>query len=76
MLTSDEEDFLNKIPVDKKVKVYPYNPKISRIADDLIASINNIYSDLEVKHMGASALGISGQNDIDIYLFKFRKITS
>ena len=69
MLTKDEEDFLNKIPADKKVHIYPFNPKMSRISEDLIQSIKNIYSDLEVKHMGASALGISGQNDIDIYAF-------
>ena len=29
----------------------------------------DLYSDLEIKHMGASALKISGQNDIDIYAF-------
>lgn len=67
MLTKDEEDFLNKIPADKKVHVYPFGPKVAKVVEDLIQSINNIYPDLEVKHMGASALGISGQNDIDIY---------
>lgn len=69
MLTKDELDFLNKIPVDKKVHIYPFDPKVITVVEGLIQSINNIYSDLEVKHMGASALGISGQNDIDIYTF-------
>lgn len=69
MVSKDELDFLNKIPADKKVHIFPFDPKITRIASDLIQSINNIYPDLEVKHMGASALEISGQNDVDIYAF-------
>ncbi|MCX6705617.1 MAG: HAD-IA family hydrolase [Candidatus Woesebacteria bacterium] len=69
MLTKDELDFLNKIPADKKVNFHSFDPKVVRMAEDLIQSISNIFPDLEVKHMGASALGISGQNDIDIYAF-------
>ncbi|MFA5806667.1 MAG: GrpB family protein [Melioribacteraceae bacterium] len=69
MLTKDEEDFLNKIPADKKVYIHPYDPKAVRVTEDLIQSIKNICPDLKVKHMGASVLEISGQNDIDIYAF-------
>lgn len=69
MLTKDELDFLSKIPLDKKVHIFPFNPSATRTAESLIQSINKIYPNLEVKHMGASALGISGQNDIDIYAF-------
>ena len=69
MLTSDELDYLNKIPADKTVKIYPYNPKITEVVEEIVDSINKAYPDLEIKHMGASALKISGQNDIDIYTF-------
>jgi GrpB-like predicted nucleotidyltransferase (UPF0157 family) len=69
MLTTDEKDFLSKIPADKKVNIYPFDPNVAKIAGEIIKSIHNIYSGLEVKHMGASALGISGQNDADIYAF-------
>lgn len=69
MLTKDEEDFLDKIPVDKKVNIYPFDPKVTKVSKGLIQSINDVYPDLEVKHMGASALEISGQNDVDIYAF-------
>jgi len=69
MLTPDEIDYLNKIPKDKKVKIYPFDPKVTEIAEEINNSIHKIYSDLEIKHMGASALKISGQNDIDIYAF-------
>lgn len=69
MITKDELDFLNKIPIDKKVYIHPFDPKAVRVAEDIIRSISNIFPDLEVKHMGATALEISGQNDIDIYAF-------
>jgi GrpB-like predicted nucleotidyltransferase (UPF0157 family) len=69
MLTSDEKDFLSKIPADKSVHIYPFDPTINKITEGIIKSINTIYLDLEVKHMGASALEISGQNDVDVYAF-------
>lgn len=69
MLTKDEEDFLNKIPGDRRVHIYLFDLKVTKVAGNLTQSINNIYPHLEVKHMGASALGISGQKDVDIYAF-------
>lgn len=69
MLTPDEIDYLNKIPVDKKVSIHSFNPKITFTADNLVNLVVQVCPHLEVKHMGASALGISGQNDIDIYAF-------
>lgn len=69
MLTPDEIDYLKKIPVNKIVKISPLNPKTTEIVEEIINRIHEIYPDLEIKHMGASALGISGQNDIDIYAF-------
>lgn len=67
MLTPGEIDYLNKIPNDKVIKIYPYNPKTTEIAQEIIKTIKQTYPNLVVKHMGASALKISGQNDIDIY---------
>jgi GrpB-like predicted nucleotidyltransferase (UPF0157 family) len=69
MLTSDEIDYLSKISADRIVKIYPYNSKVANIAAVISKSIKQIYPSLEIKHMGASALKISGQNDIDIYAF-------
>lgn len=69
MFTKNELDFINKIPEDKKVTIHKFNSKVKETAEDLVTLIKNIYSDLEVKHMGASSLEISGQNDIDIYAF-------
>lgn len=69
MLSKDEVDYLNKIPRDKKVFIHPFNPQATITAERIIELIKNMYPTLEVKHMGASALKISGQNDLDIYAF-------
>lgn len=60
---------MKKIPADKIVRIDPFNRKVTKTAEAVIRSIKEVYPDLEVKHMGASALGISGQNDLDIYAF-------
>ena len=69
MLTPGEIDYLRKIPTNKVVKIYSYDPKVAVAAEGIINSIHKIYPNLVVKHMGASALKISGQNDLDIYTF-------
>lgn len=67
MLTSHEENYLNKIPEDKIVIIKPYSSALEEIAYEIIDSIKEEYPNLEIFHMGASALKISGQGDIDIY---------
>lgn len=67
MLTNDEESFLKTISVSQKVSIKPFDNKITEISEEIISKIKKAFSDLEVLHLGASGLGISGQNDIDIY---------
>jgi len=69
MLTKDEENYLDKIPKDKVVNIYFFDNQITKTVNEIIDSIKTIYPNLEITHMGASALKISGQNDIDIYAF-------
>ncbi len=68
MFTENQEKYLLKIPEDKKVKIIPYNPKVKEVVDDIKKKILEEGINLEVAHMGASALGISGQGDIDLYI--------
>jgi len=69
MLTWDERDYLSKIPKNKKVVIKPYNKKIGKIAERIIRKASFAAGQLEIRHLGASALKISGQGDIDIYIF-------
>lgn len=68
MLTEDQKRYLKTLPSDKRVKIYPFNKRVSRTAEKIIRRIANVCPDLKIVHMGASALGISGQNDLDIYV--------
>lgn len=68
-LTKDQKKYLRKIPVNKIVRIYPFDQKILKVSKKIIQAVKAIYPDLEIRHLGASALGISGQNDLDIYAF-------
>ena len=66
MLTQDEQNYLDKISTDKMVVVKPYDPKTIEIVEEFINKIKSIEPELVILHLGASALKISGQGDIDL----------
>jgi len=45
----------------------PFDPKAKEAGDLIVKRIKEKLPDVEVSFMGATALGIAGQNDIDIY---------
>ena len=67
MLTTDEEDFLSK-QTDKIITVKPFNPSCITVATKIINRIKAVFPNADVRHLGASSLGLSGQNDIDMYI--------
>ncbi len=69
MLTKDQKNYLKKIPSDKKVKIYPFSNTATKTAEKIIGSVKEIYPNLEINQMGASALGISGQKELDVYAY-------
>ena len=68
MLTKNQEKYLQKIPVATIVQVRPWDPKAVAIANRLIDEIHSVIHGATVLFMGAAALGIAGQNDIDLYI--------
>jgi len=66
MLTPNQEKYLLTIPEDKVTKIFPFNPKSWQIAEKVIEHIHQVFPNLEVLFIGAAALGVSGQNDLDI----------
>ena len=72
MLTKTQKERLANMPVEKANKVVhikPYNPTTSSIARKIINQIKKTIPKVRLKFMGASALGIAGLNDIDIWIF-------
>lgn len=73
MLTKDEESYLARIPKSKKAIVKPFDLKAKQTGDLIVLRIKKEIPQLEVLFMGATALGIAGQNDIDIYVLSDSK---
>ena len=71
MLTDGQKNYLSKLSPEQAsriVVIKPYDPQLSVIADAVITKIKKQIPDADIRYMGASALGISGQNDVDIYV--------
>lgn len=69
MLTSDQKNWLNKLSDANKVKIIPYDPKVLEIFKQKKSYLKSILGkNAQILHKGASAWGISGKGDIDIYI--------
>lgn len=71
MLLPGQKDYLSKLPPERamaKVSIKSWDSRIPSVAESVVKKIKNKIPEADVKFMGASALGISGQNDIDIYV--------
>jgi GrpB-like predicted nucleotidyltransferase (UPF0157 family) len=71
MIKESQRKYLESLTPERlnsKVYVQPYDPKIEKIAEKIIGKIRKLIPNVDVRFLGASALKISGQNDIDIYI--------
>ena len=65
MITENQEKYLKTIPESKTTEIKPWDPKTKEVAQRLIDAIKNVDPELNIIYTGASALGISGVNDLD-----------
>lgn len=68
MLSKSQKEFLEKIPKDSKADIKPWDPEAAKFAENLVKQLEK-FTGLEVFWEGSLALGIPGQNDIDLYIF-------
>ena len=68
MLTTNQEKYVQTIPENSIAEVKPWDPRAAGVAKKIIEDIKITAPSLEVFWSGALALGISGQNDIDLSL--------
>lgn len=54
------------MPDGEIITVKPFDPKVRETAEEVIEQLRRASPDLIIHFGGASALGIAGQNDIDI----------
>ena len=69
MLTKKQEEWVNHLSDTSIVKIIPFDAtceeKFQKIKEKIIKHVGKVVS---VEHCGASSLGISGQDEIDIYI--------
>lgn len=66
MLTPEQAKWIESLS-DRIVKIVPYDPRteelFARVRDKIVGALG---ADVAVEHGGASSLGISGQDEIDV----------
>lgn len=72
MLTQDEENYLAKIDPTRKASILTFDPKAKETGDLIVKRVSDKLPTARVLFMGATALEIDGQNDIDIYVLSER----
>ena len=68
MLSDNEKKYLNRIPLSKKAVIFPYDLKVKDAVNIIKGKIDKVGRSWKTVWLGASALGIAGQNDIDFHI--------
>ena len=66
MITPEQEKWIQHLS-GRVISMYPYDPRSEELFQKIKRKIQDILGlDIEVEHVGASSLGISGQDEIDV----------
>jgi len=69
MLTPKQEKWVNHLSNDSKIVVVPFDPTCQEKFEKIKLKIQSkLGISVSVEHHGASSLGISGQDEIDVYV--------
>jgi ribosomal protein S18 acetylase RimI-like enzyme/GrpB-like predicted nucleotidyltransferase (UPF0157 family) len=69
MLTPEQEGWIFHLSDETKIKILPFDPTASEKFEVVKKKIESVLGEgLRVVHRGATSLGISGQDEIDMYL--------
>jgi GrpB-like predicted nucleotidyltransferase (UPF0157 family) len=66
MILESQEKYLATLPEGKVVITKPFDPKVQEMANKLVKRLENLLPNVPIRFHGSAALGIAGQNDIDI----------
>ncbi len=69
MLSQEQQNWLARLSNTDSIKILPFDPSCHDTYEKMKRKIQTeLGADLKVEHHGASSLGISGQDEIDIYI--------
>lgn len=66
MLTEGNKKYLQSISDTEIAKIAAFNPDTQRVAKELTEKLKTVLPKARVIYFGSSALGIAGENDIDL----------
>jgi len=68
VITAEQEKWLNHLSNTDRITIIPYDPTTPQKFEKVKTEIQAKLGDVEVAHCGATSLGISGQDEIDVYI--------
>ncbi len=68
MITESQRQWLEHLPNNDQIVIKPFDPESPKIFEEVKEEVVKALGEVRVEHRGASALGISGQDEIDIYV--------
>jgi GrpB-like predicted nucleotidyltransferase (UPF0157 family) len=66
MIKESQEMYLSTLPDGITITVKPFDPKVQEVGGRIVDELKSVLPNLSIHFGGAAALGIAGQNDIDI----------
>ena len=72
MILESQEKYLASRP-DKSIITKPFDPKAQETGKEIVKKLEAVLPGLKIYFWGATAIGIAGQNDIDIDIFSTPK---
>lgn len=68
MLTPEQKKWLDHLDDNNQIDNFPYNPKTRVIFNTIKKDLVKILGKVRISHRGSTALKISGQGEIDLYI--------
>jgi len=69
MLTPDQENWINHLSDQDQIHIFPFDPTTPQKFEAVKRKIQAVLGpETRVVHRGATSLGISGQDEIDVYV--------
>lgn len=69
MLTPVQQKWVDHLSDVDKIQIFPYDPTVEQKFEQIKSEIQSVIgTEFEILHRGASAMGISGQKEIDVYI--------
>lgn len=66
MVKESQETYLSTLPDGKIIEVKPFDPRAQEVGNEILSQLREALPEATLHFGGAVALGILGQNDIDI----------